>query len=118
MSMSEYLTYTLWRNREKRMPHELERRRAAQERLEQDQEQLDEQALSHEQLLGEHRSESVRELPVSAEATEPTRSSASPESAVASTASTGASAESPVPSAASAVSSKATAKLEHQLVER
>lgn len=31
--MSEYLTYTLWRQREERMPHELERRRAVQERL-------------------------------------------------------------------------------------
>jgi len=31
--MSEYLTYTLWRQREERMPHELERQRVVQERL-------------------------------------------------------------------------------------
>jgi len=31
--MSEYLTYTLWRQREERMPHELEQQRVLQERL-------------------------------------------------------------------------------------
>jgi hypothetical protein len=37
--MSEYLTYTLWQQREQRMPHELEHQRVVQERLrEQEQE--------------------------------------------------------------------------------
>jgi hypothetical protein len=117
--MSEYLTYTLWRNREERMPHELERRRAAQERLEQDQEQLDEQALSHEQLLAEHRPVSARELPGAAEAGDPTGALGTlPESAAPSTASAGARDGSLVPTAASPVSSEATDELEHQLVER
>lgn len=31
--MSEYLTYTLWKQREERMPHELEHQRVVQERL-------------------------------------------------------------------------------------
>ena len=31
--MSEYLTYTLWRQREERMPRELEHQRVVQERL-------------------------------------------------------------------------------------
>jgi len=31
--MSDYLTYTLWRQREERLPRELERQRVAQERL-------------------------------------------------------------------------------------
>lgn len=37
--MSDYLTYTLWQQREQRMPHELEHQRVVQERLrEQEQE--------------------------------------------------------------------------------
>lgn len=96
--MSEYLTYTLWRNREERLPHDLERRRAAQERLEAQEQLLSEQA--HEQLLAEGALGTL------------------PESAGPSTASTGASDRSLVPSAASPVSSEATAELEHQLVER
>ena len=44
--MSEYLTYTLWRQREERMPHELERQRVVQERLrEQEEERQFEQEL-------------------------------------------------------------------------
>lgn len=31
--MSDYLTYTLWRQREERMPRELEHQRVVQERL-------------------------------------------------------------------------------------
>ncbi|MEX1079534.1 MAG: hypothetical protein WED09_10545 [Homoserinimonas sp.] len=31
--MSEYLTYTLWQQREQRMPHELEHQRVIEERL-------------------------------------------------------------------------------------
>jgi hypothetical protein len=31
--MSEYLTYHLWRQREERMPHELEHQRVVEERL-------------------------------------------------------------------------------------
>jgi hypothetical protein len=123
--MSEYLTYTLWRNREERMPHELERRRAAQERLEQDQGQLEqaqEQLLgdhTHEQLLAEHRPVSARELPGAAEAGDPTGALGTlPESAAPSTASAGARDGSLVPTAASPVSSEATDELEHQLVER
>lgn len=98
--MSEYLTYTLWRNREERMPHELERRRAAQERLEQD--QLDEQV--QEQILGEHRPGSVRELPVPPEAAEPADALGS-EPALGSL---------PAPAETSPV----TAEPEHQLVKR
>lgn len=104
--MSEYLTYTLWRNREERLPHELERRRAAHERLEAQEQLLSGQA--HEQLLAEHRP-----------APEPPGALGSlPESAGPSTASTGASDRTLVPSAASPVSSEVTAELEHQLVER
>ena len=33
MSMSEYLTFTLWRQREERMSHELEHQRVVQERV-------------------------------------------------------------------------------------
>lgn len=43
--VSEYLSYTLWRQREERMPHELEHQRVAQERLG---EQVQEQQLRDE----------------------------------------------------------------------
>lgn len=46
--MSEYLTYTLWRQREERMPHELEHQRVVQERLS---EQVQEQRLQEEHVL-------------------------------------------------------------------
>lgn len=51
--MSEYLTYTLWQQREQRMPHELEHQRVVQERLrEQEQEaQLEVTQPVHEYVL-------------------------------------------------------------------
>ncbi|MEO7146661.1 MAG: hypothetical protein ABIW81_08320 [Terrimesophilobacter sp.] len=50
--MSDYLNYTLWRQREARMPRELERHRIAVERLEaQRSEQQSEQQLREGQLL-------------------------------------------------------------------
>jgi hypothetical protein len=44
--MNEYLSYQLWRQREERMPHELEHQRVVQERLLEQ-----EQQLQHEQEL-------------------------------------------------------------------
>lgn len=50
--MSEYLTYTLWKQREERMPHELERQRVVQERLLGQQEpQLEVVQTEHEYVL-------------------------------------------------------------------
>ncbi|MHA6695313.1 hypothetical protein [Homoserinimonas sp. A520] len=40
--MSEYLTYTLWRQREERMPRELEHQRVAHERMLEQEQQLQE----------------------------------------------------------------------------
>lgn len=37
--MSEYLSYTLWRQQEQRLPHELERQRVVQERLDEQREE-------------------------------------------------------------------------------
>jgi hypothetical protein len=51
--MSEYLTYTLWKQREERMPHELEHQRVVQERL-QEQEQEQEQQHQPEVVQTEH----------------------------------------------------------------
>ena len=50
--MSEYLTYTLWKQREERMPHELEHQRVVQERLlEQQEPQLEVVQTEHEYVL-------------------------------------------------------------------
>ena len=40
--MSEYLTYTLWRQREERMPRELEHQRVVEERMLEQEQQLQE----------------------------------------------------------------------------
>jgi hypothetical protein len=51
--MSEYLTYTLWKQREERMPHELEHQRVVQERLQEQEQQpqLDVVQTVHEYVL-------------------------------------------------------------------
>ena len=51
--MSEYLTYTLWKQREERMPHELEHQRVVQERLQEQeqQRQLEVVQTQHEYVL-------------------------------------------------------------------
>lgn len=70
--MSEYLTYTLWRQREERMPHELERQRVVQERLS---EQAQEQRLREEGVLGvslEHGAGEVLDSAETGESTEQT----------------------------------------------
>ncbi len=43
--MSDYLTYTLWRQREERMPRELEQQRVVQERLREQEQTMQEQEL-------------------------------------------------------------------------
>ncbi len=66
--MSEYLTYTLWRQREERMPHELERQRVVQERL-------SEQArLSQEEVLDVSPERGIGEVAESVEEVEQTES--------------------------------------------
>jgi len=49
--MSEYLTYTLWKQREERMPHELEHQRVVQERLHEQEQQPDVVQTVHEYVL-------------------------------------------------------------------
>jgi hypothetical protein len=49
--MSEYLTYTLWKHREERMPHELEHQRVVQERLQEQQRQPEVVQTEHEYVL-------------------------------------------------------------------
>ena len=52
--MSEYLTYTLWKQREERMPHELEHQRVVQERLQEQERQereLETVQTEHEYVL-------------------------------------------------------------------
>src|SRR5690606_30699462 len=48
-TMSEYLTYTLWKQREERMPHELEHQRVVQERLQEQELEVDQ--TEHEYVL-------------------------------------------------------------------
>jgi hypothetical protein len=49
--MNEYLSYQLWRQREERMPHELEHQRVVQERLLEQEQQLQlEQELATNQM--------------------------------------------------------------------
>jgi hypothetical protein len=68
--MSEYLTYTLWRQREERMPHELEQQRAVQERLA---EQAQEQGVQDE-VLDVSPERGIGEVAESAEEVEQTES--------------------------------------------
>jgi hypothetical protein len=65
--MSEYLTYTLWRQREERMPHELERQRVVQERLG---EQAREKRLRGEGVLDVSPERGTGEAPETTELTE------------------------------------------------
>lgn len=67
--MSEYLTYTLWRQREERMPHELERQRVVQERLS---EQAREQQLREKEVLDVSSERGVGEAPETTETAEQT----------------------------------------------